>query len=302
MVMSNFSDVAPGSYPEALHIPVDGPFDMDLACRVPAIVLNPDGAHPPLVLIQSYKGEIPGYQGLARCLGPDQPLLLLTPPGSAHPRNVDEWVDFFTPAVRNVLPDGPYYLGGWSFGGVLALSIGERLVEEGEDVRRVVMLDSRVPLKQPRRKRGFAHEIVHYVDEMLVLPRADRSAYLKLQVGRAGRRELAVLRSLVAALARRLGRKPEPVAIRPPMNPLRRAVRMSYLKYEPFHSSLPVSLFWCLESCERTGGFSLDWNSFLRGPFESRPVLGNHDSMFGPSHCEELARGVEASLERARTA
>jgi hypothetical protein len=137
---------------------------------------------------------------------------------------------------------------------------------------------------------------------MLVLPRADRSAYLKLQLGRLGRRELALLRSLRPALARRLRRKPEPVVPRPPMHPLRRAVRMSYLKYQPFHSSLPVSLFWCLESCERTGGFSLDWNPFLRGPFESRPILGNHDSLFGPSHCEELARGVEASLERARTA
>jgi hypothetical protein len=50
--------------------------------------------------------------------------------------------------IRHVCPAGPYRLGGWSFGGVLAFEVARQLVAEGSAVEFVGMLDAN-PLRDP---------------------------------------------------------------------------------------------------------------------------------------------------------
>lgn len=42
-------------------------------------------------------------------------------------------------------PRGPYLLGGWSFGGLVAWETARRLEERGEEVALLVLIDSRPP-------------------------------------------------------------------------------------------------------------------------------------------------------------
>ena len=50
---------------------------------------------------------------------------------------------------REVQPEGPYLLGGWSLGGVIALKMAELLEAWGETVLHVVMIDSPNPENYP---------------------------------------------------------------------------------------------------------------------------------------------------------
>ncbi|MFI9813503.1 type I polyketide synthase [Saccharothrix variisporea] len=51
--------------------------------------------------------------------------------------------------VRSVQPEGPYVLGGWSFGGCLAHEVACQLLDAGDQVELVVMIDTVRPLPAP---------------------------------------------------------------------------------------------------------------------------------------------------------
>jgi thioesterase domain-containing protein len=48
-------------------------------------------------------------------------------------------------AMRAAQPEGPYLLGGWSFGGFVAFEMAQQLQEQGEQVALLAMLDTMLP-------------------------------------------------------------------------------------------------------------------------------------------------------------
>jgi thioesterase domain-containing protein len=68
-------------------------------------------------------------------------------------------------AVKTRQPDGPYYLCGYSFGGLVAFEMARRLLESGDEVALVGLFDTMMsPLRRPlrswlsvvrQRRRGF---------------------------------------------------------------------------------------------------------------------------------------------------
>ncbi|ONH32908.1 type I polyketide synthase [Pseudofrankia asymbiotica] len=72
-------------------------------------------------------------------------------------RDVETKADRYLEIIREVAPAGPYRLGGWSFGGVLAYEAARRLVAAGETVEVVAMIDSILPLPVAS---GDARELV----------------------------------------------------------------------------------------------------------------------------------------------
>lgn len=59
---------------------------------------------------------------------------------------VEAKADVYRDLVVEHDPQGPYRLGGWSFGGCLALEVAQRLRAEGREVEVVAMIDSILPL------------------------------------------------------------------------------------------------------------------------------------------------------------
>ena len=47
-------------------------------------------------------------------------------------------------AIMTIQPEGPYLLGGWSFGGVVAYEMAQQLVAQGRQVGQLLMLDTGV--------------------------------------------------------------------------------------------------------------------------------------------------------------
>ncbi|MFC4060849.1 SDR family NAD(P)-dependent oxidoreductase [Planomonospora corallina] len=69
--------------------------------------------------------------------------------GAGH--GVEERAARYVEEIRKVQPEGPYRLGGWSFGGILAFEIARRL--GAEDVELVAMIDSGLPDETAREER-----------------------------------------------------------------------------------------------------------------------------------------------------
>lgn len=58
--------------------------------------------------------------------------------------SLEEMAHYYMNQIRDVQPHGPYYLGGWSFGGCLAYEIAAQLEEAGEAIEHVFLIDSMI--------------------------------------------------------------------------------------------------------------------------------------------------------------
>ncbi|MEZ7002866.1 alpha/beta fold hydrolase [Streptomyces sp. AD55] len=115
--------------------------------RLPAELLpiNTGGGGQPSFWVHGATGYSTWFQNLSQALGPDYPLYAFQArgtDGSSMPQSLDEMVDHYVDCVRQVQPEGPYVLGGYSFGGLVAMRMAQRLHDEGEEIRHLVMFDT----------------------------------------------------------------------------------------------------------------------------------------------------------------
>ena len=67
----------------------------------------------------------------------------------------------YVEAIRRVQPRGPYHLGGWSLGGMIAFEMGRQLTDLGESVASVAIIDilayvAASRIASQRRSQGWA--------------------------------------------------------------------------------------------------------------------------------------------------
>jgi len=129
------------------------------ATQVVAAV-NPGDARPPFLFLHGdYSGGGFYCRGLAAAIGGDQPFYAIHPHGidrTAVPPTIEAMAEERLVHVRNAFPRGPYLLGGYCAGGLVALEMGRLLKAEGEDVPVVVIIDAKAPL---RRKLVFSSDL-----------------------------------------------------------------------------------------------------------------------------------------------
>ncbi|MFI5583385.1 amino acid adenylation domain-containing protein, partial [Streptomyces sp. NPDC051822] len=98
------------------------------------------GSRTPLVFVHPVGGDVLCYAELAELLGAEQPFYALQLP-DVELGSVEDMAAHYAEAVREALPDGPYRLGGWSMGGVIALEMAARLTAAGADVELLAVID-----------------------------------------------------------------------------------------------------------------------------------------------------------------
>jgi thioesterase domain-containing protein/aryl carrier-like protein len=118
----------------------------DRAVRLPLVPLQTFGERPPLFMIHPAGGHVICYRGMAVLLAPDQPVYGLQPRGLEDGMepidSLPEMAAYYVDAIRRFRPRGPYRLGGWSFGGVVAWEMARQLRAAGEEVDLLALLDT----------------------------------------------------------------------------------------------------------------------------------------------------------------
>lgn len=182
-----------GGETSAPSAPTAGPAPLqDLALEVTALaaspVSRPRGSGRPTALIPMQTGGdghpsfwIPGAVGFAAAFTPlSQRLGDRYPFHAFHARGADDrsmpqlWDDMvedYAAAIIRVQPEGPYVIGGHSFGGLTAISVARRLQAEGCEVGQLVMVDTFPPTQEVfDRHRGDYNDafIIFYLANVLV--------------------------------------------------------------------------------------------------------------------------------------
>ena len=122
----------------------------------PLVTLN--GLVPgrtPFFCVHGAGGNVFNFKSLARHIGEDQPFYALQAQGvdGILPplRSVELMAELYLAEIQRVRPSGPYRLGGYSGGGVVAYEIAQRLVADGEQVDVVALLDTFHPAIESQR-------------------------------------------------------------------------------------------------------------------------------------------------------
>jgi amino acid adenylation domain-containing protein len=116
------------------------------------VEIQPQGDRLPLFAVHPAGGDVFCYADLARELGPEQPVFGLQSPSAGFlPEGADfeQMAKLYIQAIRTVQPSGPYFLAGWSLGGVLAWEMANQLSAEGESIGLLTLIDSYPILKAP---------------------------------------------------------------------------------------------------------------------------------------------------------
>ncbi|WP_199511575.1 non-ribosomal peptide synthetase [Nucisporomicrobium flavum] len=107
------------------------------------VAMNAGPADRSLFLVHAVGGTVFAYAGLAGRLDDTLRVYGISAAGPGEfAADLGEMVTRYVAQVRAEQPEGPYRLGGWSLGGLVALEMARRLESEGAEVELVALLDS----------------------------------------------------------------------------------------------------------------------------------------------------------------
>ena len=110
------------------------------------VAIESKGTRPPLFLVHGAEGNILLYRELTKHLQPDQPVFGFQCKGLD---GKEEPYTTIEPMARNYVkdllkhtPQGPYYLGGYCLGGMVAFEMAQQLFKKGHKVAFLGMIES----------------------------------------------------------------------------------------------------------------------------------------------------------------
>ena len=134
------------------------------------IAIQPDGDKTPFFCIPGITGLAINFYQLSRYLGMDQPFFALQSPGieeGASPcTSMESLVEKNIAIIKNIQPNGPYLLGGHSFGGKVAFEIAKLLEKMGDEVSFVGIFDVKPSLSNEEKHKILNWDHIRYMIEL----------------------------------------------------------------------------------------------------------------------------------------
>jgi acyl-coenzyme A synthetase/AMP-(fatty) acid ligase/thioesterase domain-containing protein len=113
------------------------------------VALRERGSKPALFLIHAKWGDIEYAHDLAKHLKGSRPVYGVRPPpldGAHHiPQTIEAIAADYIKEIRAIQAKGPYYLGGFSFGGWVAFEMAQQLSRQGEAISFLGIIDTKFP-------------------------------------------------------------------------------------------------------------------------------------------------------------
>jgi amino acid adenylation domain-containing protein/non-ribosomal peptide synthase protein (TIGR01720 family) len=122
--------------------------DVDTKNDSPLLAIQPVGEHPPLFCVPGSGGYSLYLYNLARCLPSNQPFYTFQKnyyQEIVPITHIEEVAANYIQAMQTVAPQGPYFLAGHSFGGKVAYEMAQQLLDRGEEVALLAILDTTPP-------------------------------------------------------------------------------------------------------------------------------------------------------------
>ncbi|HEY0511558.1 MAG TPA: amino acid adenylation domain-containing protein, partial [Thermoanaerobaculia bacterium] len=262
--------------------------------RGPLVAIKPEGSQAPFFCVHPIGGNVLCYLDLARHLAPDQPFYALQAPDDRpHAKSVEEMAARYLAEVRRVQPQGPYRLGGWSMGGLIAFEMARQLAAEGQETELLALIDALppetadAPATDEELVAWFAQDMARLLgfnvgispEELRSLPEQEKLAHVVRLGHTAGLLPadfgLAQIEPLFATFAANL------------------QASRAYAP-EPYTGRLTL---WVSEATAASYAAALDaWSRLVPAGLDRTILPGDHYSLLRRPEVERLARELTAQL------
>jgi thioesterase domain-containing protein len=263
------------------------------------VAVQPGGTKRPFFWLPPAGGSVLCYLDLARALGPEQPLYGLHHPGleGGQPSvmGLEEIAAYYLQVLRTHQPEGPYLLGGWSMGGMVAFEMAQQLVAQRQEVALLALADTRcrIPSERPRD-----------IEQATLLSRFAQQLGFALDGSSLAHLAPEAQLAVVLAQARAVRVVTTDVGI----TQLRRHMQVfvSNMKalqgYTPHAYPGQIVLFRaCDESDEyAVQDLTLGWDRVATRGVLSHTIPGDHYTMLHPPHVQLVAQCLRSYLEAAQ--
>jgi len=267
----------------------------------PAVVpIQPQGSKPPLIWIRGG----PLFRPLANRLGPDQPTLALHLPGPDAnrlpvPYRFEDVAASLVKNLREIQPQGPYYLAGLCVNAVIAYEMASILKREGQEVALLMMIDGQNPAyyqdfsQSESRGTVIARKLKFHWDKMLEGGPANVPRFLAGRLAGVGLR-LSVLRW---RLHHKMGWK---ISQRQLENDLDTIVHPTSYFYRPGPYPGHIVFFQSSDwpAC-RYFDFYASWDGLVEDGLAVHRIPGGHQSMFHEKNVDVIATQLKKEMEAA---
>jgi amino acid adenylation domain-containing protein len=126
------------------------------------VEIHPSGSRPPFFCVHGGTGGTLFLHRLARAMGNDQPCYAFQPQGVDGGRidrtTIEKMADHYISEMRKIQPEGPYFVGGYCFGGNVAFEMAQQLHQQGSSAGLVAMFSAQLRFNRPQGERPFAPE------------------------------------------------------------------------------------------------------------------------------------------------
>jgi thioesterase domain-containing protein len=277
----------------------------------PLMAIQPRGNRLPFFAVHCGFGQVLFYRPLAQLLGPDQPFYGFQSEGlDGRPfkhTSIEAIAKYYIEAMRGVQPHGPYFLGGYCTGGVIAFEMAQQLRAAGEEVGLLVLFDAYNPVRPPRhytlaqrlklrfryasglapreKIRYFAYKFDCHLKGHLAKwqERLQKMRYRALSMNVNAGVVPSELRQLHVELALKRARDAyQPRAYPGRINLVRSTTPSDYSYYSPEYTA------------------DLGWADLAEGGLEIHYVPGDHTSMFGESNIGMTAETLSSLLRLSK--
>ena len=264
------------------------------------VAIQTAGSKPPFFCVHGAGGVIVRFYDLARYLGSDQPVYGLQAQGLTgndlpHTR-VEDMAAAYIKEIRSVQPEGPYFLGGYSLGGVIAFEMAQQLMAQHGEQAVVVLFDTFCTVKNSAASKSLsAKELTSLCQtasaalwEVFQMPAAHRRDYISLKAN-----------IIKEGIRRRVRDLTLPAALKNVRRACEQAGKDYTLRVYPgrvilFRSSQrPLTQFRDPHA---------GWSAYAGEGLEVREIEGNHDNILLEPQVRIVAEQLKACLAPTQTA
>ena len=235
------------------------------------VPIQPTGTRPPFFCFHGAGGNVLNYSVLIPYLGMDQPLYGLqsrgldgiTPPFD----RIEPMAEYYIQEIQKVQSSGPYYFGGGSMGGMIALEAAQQLQRRGEKIGILVMFDS----LGPNQEITAAGRLLHRIRKNTI---TDLLAYARnrLNEGKSYKEKMAI------CLAHRERNEPIPHELRFWYIEQLNYTAMANYTYSIFQGEITL-----LKGSDEEGGIWSDphrgWQGMATDGLKIYEIPGHHDTL-----------------------
>lgn len=244
----------------------------------PLVALNPRGSHAPIYCVAGVGGHVMELKQLADEFD-DIPFYGLETRGVVEGHKPHETIEALATehieAIRVIQPEGPYYLCGYSIGGIVAFEMAKQLKAQNEEIAWLGLIDTGSP----------------------ILPRRSRLDFRRVQLKRFLKDPTGYVQQAIARRQRELTRKPGARYAHVYLTMCEARERYTSKSYKgdavlfrTRKSEYIDDFTWAIDDYN-------GWRPLIAGRLDVIPVLGRHLTVVQePQNAKFLAKRMQESI------